>query len=133
MIYSTKSYRHSISILTGKKKSRYYGGIQKTIEDFLNDNFFDNIWEMNYHLRNIDQLKLSKIRLANKTMSKGKSGGFRLILVLNKANEDIYLLMVYPKIGPEKKGNINDQEEEKLLKGLFSELIDDTLEKFVIK
>ncbi len=132
MIYSTKSYRHSLGNLTTKKKNKFYGCIKLSVEEFLRDNSFSEIWEMNYHLRNIHQLKLSKIRIANKTMKKGKSGGFRLILLLDSRTENIYLLTVYPKIGPDKKGNISDQEEEKLIKSFSTEFKENSLELIVI-
>ena len=52
----------------------------------------------------------------NKTMQKGKRGGFRLILLLDNRTETCSCLLIYPKVGPQKKGNINDDEELKLLK-----------------
>lgn len=84
---------------------------------------------MNYHLRSVKNLRLYKIRLPNPTMSKGKSGGFRLILLLNSLNEEIILLYVYPKIGPAGKKDIEEGEEEKLIKGYLEELKDNSLEK----
>jgi len=129
LIYCTSTYTSSFNQLSSKKKIKSYGSLKSAIKDFLETYDFDEIWEMNYFLRDLGKTRVVKIRLPNKTMKKGSRGGFRLIVLLNKNLKTINLLYVYPKIGPDKKGNINDDEEIKLYKNYISELKENTLEK----
>lgn len=54
-------------------------------------------------------------------MGKGKSGGFRLYYLAESKGENIVLLTVYPKIGPNRKIDLKLREYEKL----FAQFIDD--------
>jgi mRNA-degrading endonuclease RelE of RelBE toxin-antitoxin system len=126
--YCSSTYEQSLKNLLKKKK--HYSSIAEEVDQLFKTYSFQEIWEMNYFLRQLgDHLRLLKIRLPNKTMQKGKSGGFRLILLLDNRNETCYCLLVYPKVGPQKKGNINDEEELKLLKSFKVEKEDKLLVK----
>jgi len=132
LIYCTDSYRTSLNILCKSKKLKYYGCLTDTIDEFLSNFSFEEIWGMNYHLRSLGNSKLSKIRLPNSTMQKGKSGGFRLIILLDKKKECVNLLFVYPKVGPNKRNTIQDNEEIKFLKSFRAELKEKKLEKVTL-
>jgi len=54
-----------------------------------------------------------KIRLANSSISTGKSGGFRVITYYIDKNKNIYLLSIYSKSDLE---NITEQKIKELLK-----------------
>jgi|TARA_B100000378_G_scaffold80242_1_gene62929 mRNA-degrading endonuclease RelE of RelBE toxin-antitoxin system len=113
--YCSSTFEHALQNLLKKKK--HYASVSEEVEHLFKTYSFREIWEMNYFLRQLgDHLRLLKIRLPNKTMQKGKRGGFRLILLLDNRTETCSCLLIYPKVGPQKKGNINDDEELKLLK-----------------
>ncbi|MCF6339900.1 MAG: type II toxin-antitoxin system RelE/ParE family toxin [Sulfurimonas sp.] len=54
-----------------------------------------------------------KIRMANSSTSRGKSGGFRLIYYFIDEKNDLYLMNIYSKT---QKENISDNELLELLK-----------------
>lgn len=132
MIYSTNSYRRALESLTKKKKKKNYACLPDEVKKLLTDYSFQEISEMNYFLRSVKHLKLYKIRLPNSTMSKGKSGGYRLILLLDFLKQDIVLLFVYPKTGPDGKNDLEEGEELKLLGRYLEELKEKKIEIYSV-
>lgn len=133
MIYTTKSYRRAVENLTKKKKRKNYACVSSEVKKLLSTYSFQEISEMNYFLRSVKHLKLYKIRLPNNTMSKGKRGGYRLILLLDFIKEDITLLFIYPKIGPNGKSDLEVGEEIKLLKHYLEELKEKEIKVYPIE
>ena len=127
-VKSTSDFRHQLTKINKKKKQ--YACIETQIKSLFSNNSFAQIVQMNYFLRDVGEFKLLKIRLPNPTMQKGRSGGYRLITLLNTQLETTTLLYIYPKVGKLKKDNITDDEEMKFLKHYFKELDNKELEVF---
>ncbi|MEM9686501.1 MAG: hypothetical protein AAF934_06220 [Bacteroidota bacterium] len=109
--------------------SKYYECLPFEVDKFLNKHSFNEIWAMNDLLTMIEGVRMLKIRLPNPTMNKSKSGGFRLILILDKSKQTISLLYVYPKMGKMKIENISKSYEKYLLKQYLNELESNSLQK----
>jgi mRNA-degrading endonuclease RelE of RelBE toxin-antitoxin system len=111
------------------KKKNFYGCLDACIEDFFKEHCtFQSVYDSNYFIFSKAGLKINKIRLPNKTMNQGKSGGYRLIVACNPKTENIVLLSIYPKIGKFAKSNLEDGELLKLLKGFQDDLTYNKLE-----
>ena len=50
-----------------------------------------------------------KIRIPCESRNIGKSGGFRLIAMIDRQAQEIVLLEIFPKVGPLARDNIDNQ------------------------
>ena len=128
-ILETRQY----SFLKNKilKKKKLYACLDNAIKNFFIDhNTFEKVYESNYFIQAKAGLKIIKIRLPNKTMNQGKSGGYRLILACNSKTESIVLLTVYPKLGNLGKSDLETSELTKLLKGLKMDIAENSLKNY---
>lgn len=63
-----------------------------------------------YVLRDSGIAKVLKVRIANSEQNKGKSAGFRLILIADKRTSEVTFLNVFAKTGVDAKDNISKDE-----------------------
>lgn len=101
------------------KKKKFYACVDRVINDFFVDNdTFQKVYDSNYFIQAQGGKKIIKVRLPNKTMNQGKSGGYRLIIACNSNTTSVVLLTIYPKLGKLSKSDLETGELTKLLKGL---------------
>ncbi|WP_345159582.1 type II toxin-antitoxin system RelE/ParE family toxin [Pontibacter saemangeumensis] len=60
--------------------------------------------------------RLNKTRIANSGQNIGKSGGFRVLYIVNRATEEVTFLHIYAKKGSNGKANVTGTELKRLLK-----------------
>ncbi len=107
-IYCTESFKNAFDKL-GKKKA------YKTLESEIISYFFD---------KQLSEL-LSGTRLNNSTTEPyikkrlEGSGGYRLYFLILIRNEDVYLMFVHPKTGPDGADNIDDNYKAFLYKDVL--------------
>jgi len=104
-----------------------YPTIQTDICKELSNLSFEEIFAKKYVLKDSGNYKILKVRISNTQQNKGKSAGFRLILFLNKSNEEVCFLYIFSKIGSEGKDNISPQEIKIFMNILKNERENDTL------
>lgn len=106
-----------------------YPTIQTDICKELSNLSFEEIFAKKYVLKDSGNYKILKVRISNTQQNKGKSAGFRLILFLNKSNEEVCFLYIFSKIGPEGQDNISPQEIKIFMNILKNERDNDTLQE----
>jgi len=79
------------------KLARKYPSVVRLVENLFNELEIGNIHGVSIPRVNIQDGKIFKTRLANPDARKGKSGGFRVIWLLNTSNNNIYPLTIYSK------------------------------------
>lgn len=107
--YSIPTFRNSLVLLCRKEKNGYHS-CKKDICDLLKGLSFDDIWVMNFRIRDMDSIRVIKIRVKNSFLNLSSADGFRLIVCCNKKNNAVALLNIYPKRG--KLGIANQSKDE---------------------
>lgn len=96
--YSIETFRSSIEQLCKKEKDGYH--LCKTdICNLFKDLTFQDIWEKNYLIRDLNDIRVIKIRIPNSFQNLSSADGFRLIICCNKKYKSVNLLNIYPKRG----------------------------------
>lgn len=86
----------------------------KTVTELINNN--DQIYRDDER-----GLVLIKMRVPNSGRKEGKSGGFRVYVLLDTTSKETSLLEVYPKTGRYEKSALSESEEEYVLSVFISE------------
>lgn len=81
----------------------------------------------------LGQKTMFKTRIPNSTMKEGKSGGYRLISIADKDEEELVFLEVYPKKGKFAKADLTEKEYIILLKEYLKQALEQTLKEIDIK
>lgn len=126
--HSILTFRNSLESLCRKEKNGYHS-CKKDICDLLKNLSFDEIWEMNFRIRDMNSIRVIKIRVQNSFQNLSSSDGFRLIVCCNNKYKTVAFLNIYAKRG--KLGMLNQSKEESVrqLKIYLSDLKDDILIK----
>jgi hypothetical protein len=82
---------------------------------------------MNFRLRDLDSIRLIKLRVQNSFQNLSKSDGFRLIICCNKKYETVTFLNIYPKRGKLAQIDQSKEEYKSQLRNYFSEFKNDEL------
>lgn len=118
--YTTSTFRQSIASLTKKSKDGYMtvvADICKALQDMP-----DNIARgTNDRIKMFDQYRIVKLRVPNSGLRLAKANGFRLIYWVSMKHDNMVLLRIYPKRGPQGIKNIADAEYDRLLMEMVQE------------
>lgn len=106
---SITTFRNSIGRACRKEKDGYHS-CRKDICGLLKDHSFDEIWSMKYLVRDLDNIRVIKIRVQNSLQNLSSSDGFRLIVCCNKKYQSVTFLNIYPKRG--KHGQLDQSKDE---------------------
>lgn len=107
--HSISTFRTSVESLCRKEKDGYHS-CKKDICNLLGKLSFDDIWEMNFRVKDLDNIRLIKIRVQNSLQNLSSADGFRLIVCCNKKYQTVAFLNIYPKRG--KLGQLDQSKEE---------------------
>ncbi|MGB1241853.1 MAG: hypothetical protein ACPG49_04990 [Chitinophagales bacterium] len=77
----------------------------------------------------LGQKTMFKTRIPNATMREGKSGGYRIISIVDKNEEELVFLEVYPKKGKFAKKDLSQSEYIALLKKYLEQVLENTLKE----
>ena len=107
--HSISTFRDSLENLCRKEKNGYHS-CKKDICDLLKGLSFNDIWELNFRVRDLDNIRVIKIRIQNSFQNLSSADGFRLIVCCNKKHQTVVFLNIYPKRG--KLGQLDQSKEE---------------------
>jgi hypothetical protein len=107
--YSISTFRNSLENICRREKYGYHT-CKKDICELLKKFSFEDIWEMNFRVRDLDNIRVIKIRVQNSLQNLSSSDGFRVIICCNKNHKTITFLNLYPKRG--KLGQLDQSKEE---------------------
>lgn len=127
--YTTTTFRKNISDLTKRAKDGY----QTVLTDIRKalSSMPDNILrDTNDRVLQTEQFRIIKLRLPNEGQSLSKSNGFRLIYLALLSKDEVTLLSVYPKRGPQGKVSIDKNEIQRLILEYITECSNNSLEVF---
>lgn len=107
--HSISTFRDSLENLCRKEKNGYHS-CKKDICDLLKNFSFDDIWELNYRVKDLDNIRIIKIRVQNSFQNLSSADGYRLIVCCNKKYQTVAFLNIYPKRG--KFGQLDQSKED---------------------
>ena len=118
--YTTSTFRQSIASLTKKSKDGYMTVVADICKAL--QNMPDNIARgTNDRIKMFDQYRIVKLRVPNSGLRLAKANGFRLIYWVSMKHDNMVLLRIYPKRGPQGIKNIADAEYDRLLMEMVQE------------
>ena len=94
--------------------------------EFL-DLTFETIFAKKYVLKDSGIAKILKVRIANSEQNKGKSSGFRILLIADSRATEVTFLNIFSKTGSDGKDNIDKDELKESLSIYKSEKKSNTL------
>ena len=118
--FSTSTFRQSIITLCKKERNGYHK-CQKDICDRFKDLSFEDIWMLTTKLKDLDNIKIIKVRVPNSHLNLSAADSFRVIIVCDKRDNSIAFLEIYPKRGKLSKLDISQEEIKRLLKQFIAE------------
>ena len=65
----------------------------------LKDLTFQDIWAKNYLIRDLNEIRIIKLRIPNSFQNISSADGFRLIICCNRKYQTVNFLNMYPKRG----------------------------------
>lgn len=104
-----------------------YPSCTQDICDEFRDLSFEEVFSKNYVLSDSGKVKIIKVRVANRNGNKGKSGGFRVIILANKEINHVCFIAIFAKSGAQGKDNIERVEVKQAIKTYQEELRNNSL------
>lgn len=109
---STSLFRHNLERLV-----KNYPSCKKDICNELKPLSLDEIHAKNYRLKDSGNIRIIKIRIGNSQGNgKGKSSGFRVIVIANLRKRHVGLLTIFAKTGKDGLNNIENHELSEAIK-----------------
>lgn len=118
--YTVSTFRNTLESLMQKPRDGYtsvVGDICKMLQKMP-----DNILrDTNDRVKQFPQFRIVKLRIANSGQHLPKTDGFRLIYFVSLVSDEVVLLRVYPKRGPQKTIDLVESEYTRLEYELLNE------------
>lgn len=118
--YTVSTFRNTLESLMQKPRDGYtsvVGDICKMLQKMP-----DNILrDTNDRVKQFPQFRIVKLRIANSGQHLRKTDGFRLIYFVSLVSDEVVLLRVYPKRGPQKTIDLVESEYTRLEYELLNE------------
>lgn len=124
--YTTSSFRDSISALTKKRKDGYMS-VVKDLCDALTVMDDNTLRESNDRLFQFPEYRVVKLRIQNSGQKLAKNNGFRLIYWVSLKHDNVVLMRIYPKRGPQSAVDLLKSEYIRLQTELLIESQNHTL------
>lgn len=118
--YTTSTFRHTLATLTKKPKEGYTSVVKDICKTLL---AMDPgiIRDTNDRIKQYEDFRVVKLRLPNSGQHLSRPDGFRLIYYVSLISDDVALLRIYPKRGPQGVIDIVDEEYDRLLVEMVTE------------
>ena len=118
--YTSTTFRESLASLTKKSKDGYTTVVQDICEALAE--MQDNILrDTNDRVFQFPEYRVVKLRIANSGQKLSKSNGFRLIYWVSLLHDNVVLMRVYPKRGPQAAVDLVNAEYTRLQVEVFNE------------
>ena len=124
--YTSSTFRMNFENLT-KKSREGYMSVGKDICKALMDMPDNILRDTNDRVRQLEDYRIVKLRLPNSGQNLSKSNGFRLIYWVSLVTDDVVLLSIYPKRGPQSAVDLVDSEYGRLLVEMIEESLANAL------
>ena len=118
--YTTSTFRQTLESLT-KKPREGYGSVTKDIVKAFQSMPDTIIRDTNDRIKHYSDFRMVKLRLPNSGQHLSRPDGFRLIYWGSMTTDDVVLLRVYPKRGPQGTVDLVDEEYDRLLMEMVHE------------
>lgn len=115
-IHCTEEFKSQVENL---EKSRAYRSIREDVSEYFHGKAISEV-SSGTRLNNSDATPYIKKRING-------SGGFRLYFLILIQEENIYLMFIHPKTGPEGAENISDEAKARIYKDVLAAIQSHTL------
>lgn len=118
--FTTSTFRQAVASLTKKPKDGYstvVNDICRTLQDMP----ANIIRDTKDRIKMFDEYRVVKLRIPNSGQRLAKVNGFRLLYWVSMKRDNMVLLRVYPKRGPQGVIDVVDEEYDRLLVEMVSE------------
>ena len=130
--YTTSTFRQTLTSLTKKPKEGYKSVVKDICKALLS--MEPNISrDTNDRVKQFEDFRIVKLRLPNSGQHLSRPDGFRLIYYVSLISDDVALLRIYPKRGPQGIVDLVDEEYDRLLLEMVMENNNNTLHQVDIK
>lgn len=130
--YTTSTFRQTLASLTKKPKEGYKSVVNDICKALLSMEP-NIIRDTNDRIKQFEDFRVVKLRLPNSGQHLSRPDGFRLIYYVSLISDDVALLRIYPKRGPQGIVDIVDEEYDRLLLEMVTENNNKTLHQVDIK
>ena len=96
--YSISIFRNALNQLCRKEKDGYHS-CKADVCVFFKNLSFEDVWVKNYLIRDLNDIRIIKVRIPNSFQNLSSADGFRLIICCNRKYRTINFLNLYPKRG----------------------------------
>ena len=124
--YTSSTFRRNLESLT-KKPREGYMSVVKDICRVLKDMPDNILRDTNDRVRQLQDYRIVKLRLPNSGQNLSKPNGFRLIYWVSLLTDDVVLLSIYPKRGPQCAVDLVDNEYGRLIVEMTQESLANAL------
>ncbi len=118
--YTTSTFRQTLASLTKKPKEGYTSVVKDICKALLSMEP-NIIRDTNDRIKQFEDFRVVKLRVPNSWLHLSRPDGFRLIYYVSLVSDDVVLLRIYPKRGPQGIIDIVDEEYDRLLLEMVSE------------
>ena len=130
--YTTSTFRQTLASLTKKPKEGYKSVVKDICKALLSMEP-KIIRDTNDRIKQFEDFRVVKLRLPNSGQHLSRPDGFRLIYYVSLISDDVALLRIYPKRGPQGIVDLVDEEYDRLLVEMVMENNSRTLHQVDIK
>ena len=120
IFYTSTTFRESLASLMKKNKDGY-ATVVKDICDALGEMEDNILRDTNDRVFQFPEYRVVKLRVANSGRKLSKSNGFRLIYWVSLLHDNVVLMRVYPKRGPQAAVDLVNAEYTRLQMEVFNE------------
>lgn len=120
IFYTSTTFRESLASLMKKNKDGY-ATVVKDICDALGEMEDNILRDTNDRVFQFPEYRVVKLRVANSGRKLSKSNGFRLIYWVSQLHDNVVLMRVYPKRGPQAAVDLVNAEYTRLQMEVFNE------------
>lgn len=124
--YTTSTFRQTLASLTKKPKEGYKSVVKDICKALLSMES-KIIRDTNDRIKQFEDFRVVKLRLPNSGQHLSRPDGFRLIYYVSLISDDVALLRIYPKRGPQGIVDLVDEEYDRLLLEMVTENKNKTL------
>ena len=130
--YTTSTFRQTLASLTKKPKEGYKSVVKDICKALLSMEP-NIIRDTNDRIKQFEDFRVVKLRLPNSGQHLSRPDGFRLIYYVSLVSDQVALLRIYPKRGPQGIVDLVDEEYDRLLIEMVTENNNKTLHQVDIK
>lgn len=112
--YTTSTFRQTLASLTKKPKEGYKSVVKDICKALLSMEP-NIIRDTNDRIKQFEDFRVVKLRLPNSGQHLSRPDGYRLIYYVSLISDDVALLRIYPKRGPQGIVDLVDEEYDRLL------------------